>query len=140
MAGPFIGEIRVVAFDFVPPGWARCDGQLLPISQHTALFTLLGTTYGGDGRATFALPDLRGRTPLHTGPGHPMGEATGGTAGASAATGGTAGPRAAARPAAPGYLALTFMLALFGAFPPAELRPRAAGRNAPPALPLDRME
>jgi microcystin-dependent protein len=126
VASPFLGEIRVVAFDFVPPGWARCDGQLLPISQHTALFSLLGTTYGGDGQATFALPDLRGRTPLHTGPGHPMGEATGGPAGAATVTGGeagggtggTAGARAAARPAAPGYLALNFMLALFGDFPP----------------------
>jgi len=123
VASPFLGEIRIVAFDFVPPGWARCDGQLLPINQNTALFSLLRTTYGGDGQVTFALPDLRGRTPLHTGPGHPMGEATGGTAGATTVTegeagGGTAGARAAARPAAPGYLALNFMIALFGDFPP----------------------
>jgi microcystin-dependent protein len=108
VAHPFVGEIRVVAFDFVPPGWARCDGQLLPISQHDALFAVLGTTYGGDGRATFALPDLRGRTPLHTGPGHPVGEAGGGT---------TSG-RPARGPAAPGYLTLTFMIALLGDFPP----------------------
>jgi microcystin-dependent protein len=63
MADPFVGEIRVVAFDFVPPGWARCDGQLLPLNQNQALFALLGTTYGGNGQTSFALPDLRGRTP-----------------------------------------------------------------------------
>ena len=116
MASPFLGEIRIVAFDFVPPGWARCDGQLLPINQNTALFSLLRTTYGGDGQVTFALPDLRGRTPLHTGPGHPMGEASGETL-----SGGTAGGRAGAdsvRPAAPGYLTLNFIIALLGTFPP----------------------
>ncbi|MEQ1822296.1 MAG: tail fiber protein [Fimbriimonadaceae bacterium] len=62
MATPFIGEIRVVGFNFNPVGWARCDGQLLPIAQFDALFALIGTTYGGDGQNTFALPDLRGRT------------------------------------------------------------------------------
>ena len=62
---PLIGEIKMFAGDFAPRGWAFCDGQLLPISQNTALFSILGTTYGGDGRTTFALPDLRGRVPVH---------------------------------------------------------------------------
>jgi microcystin-dependent protein len=66
---PFVAEIRPFPFNFVPRGWALCDGQLLPISQNTALFSLLGTTYGGDGKTTFALPDLRGRAPLHQGQG-----------------------------------------------------------------------
>jgi len=66
---PFLGQIMMVGFTFNPRGWANCDGQLLPISQNTALFSLLGTTYGGDGRTTFALPDLRGRVPVHTGTG-----------------------------------------------------------------------
>ncbi|MFK8161573.1 MAG: phage tail protein [Lewinella sp.] len=68
---PFIGQIQAFGFNFAPRGWAKCDGQLLAISQNQALFSLLGTTYGGDGRTTFALPDLRGRTMLHegTGPG-----------------------------------------------------------------------
>jgi microcystin-dependent protein len=67
MSDPFIAEIRIVAFPFAPKGWAFCNGQVLPISQNQALFSLLGTTYGGDGRTTFALPDLQGRVPLHTG-------------------------------------------------------------------------
>jgi microcystin-dependent protein len=67
MSEPFLGEVRLMSFTFVPRGWAACDGQLLPINQNQALFALLGTTYGGDGRTTFALPDLRGRTPLHAG-------------------------------------------------------------------------
>lgn len=69
MSEPFIGEIKIVGFNFPPRGWATCDGQLLPISQNTALFSLLGTTYGGDGRTTFALPDLRGRSATHVGAG-----------------------------------------------------------------------
>jgi microcystin-dependent protein len=71
MSEPFIGEIRMVGFNFAPRGWATCDGQLLPINQNTALFSLLGTFYGGDGRTTFGLPDLRGRVAVHrgTGPG-----------------------------------------------------------------------
>lgn len=69
MSDPFIGEIRMFAGNFAPRGWAFCNGQLMPISQNTALFSLLGTTYGGDGRSTFALPDLRGRVPLHAGQG-----------------------------------------------------------------------
>lgn len=67
MTDPFIAEIRLFPFNFAPRGWAFCDGQILPISQNTALFSLLGTTYGGDGRSTFALPDLKGRVPLNHG-------------------------------------------------------------------------
>jgi microcystin-dependent protein len=69
MADPFVAEIRIFPFNFSPRGWAFCDGQLLPISQNTALFSLLGTTYGGDGRSTFALPNLQGRAPMHPGQG-----------------------------------------------------------------------
>ena len=65
MAEPFIGEIKMVGFNFAPRGWAQCDGQLLPIDQNQALFSILGTIYGGDGRTTFGLPDLRSRTPVH---------------------------------------------------------------------------
>jgi microcystin-dependent protein len=69
MADPFVAEIRMFAFNFAPKGWAFCDGQLLPLSQNTALFSLLGTTYGGDGKSTFALPDLQGSVPMHPGQG-----------------------------------------------------------------------
>jgi microcystin-dependent protein len=69
MSEPFVAEIRIVAFNFAPRGWAFCDGQLLPISQNTALFSLIGTTYGGDGRSTTALPNLQGRAPMHPGRG-----------------------------------------------------------------------
>jgi microcystin-dependent protein len=69
MADPFVAEIRIFPFNFPPTGWAWCDGQLMPISQNTALFSLLGTVYGGDGRSTFALPDLQGRAPMHHGQG-----------------------------------------------------------------------
>jgi len=65
MSEPFLGELRMMAFNFAPKGWAPCNGQLLPINQNQALFSLLGTMYGGDGRVNFALPDLRGRVPLH---------------------------------------------------------------------------
>lgn len=83
MADPFVAEIRIFPFNFAPKGWAWCDGQLLPLSQNTALFSLLGTTYGGDGKSTFALPDLEGRAPMHPGQGpglslHDLGE-TGGS-------------------------------------------------------------
>jgi microcystin-dependent protein len=75
MAEPFLSEIRMMSFGFAPKGWATCDGQLLPINQNQALFSLLGTTYGGDGRVNFGLPDLRGRVPTHTGGiGHFLGE------------------------------------------------------------------
>ena len=69
MADPFVAEIRIFPFNFPPKGWAFCDGQLLPLSQNTALFSLLGTTYGGDGKSTFALPDLQGSAPMHPGQG-----------------------------------------------------------------------
>lgn len=69
MADPFVGEIRMGAWTFAPTGWAFCDGQLMPIAQNTALFSLLGTYYGGDGKTTFALPDLRGASPVHAGQG-----------------------------------------------------------------------
>ena len=74
---PFLSEIRIMSFNFPPKGWAECNGQLLPINQNQALFSLLGTTYGGDGRVNFALPDLRGRVPIHTGSGHTLGERAG---------------------------------------------------------------
>jgi microcystin-dependent protein len=69
MANPFLGEIKMVGFNFAAVGWAFTNGQLLPVSQNTALFTLIGTTYGGNGQTTFQLPDLRGRRPMHTGQG-----------------------------------------------------------------------
>ena len=69
MADPFVAEIRIFPFNFAPKGWAFCDGQILPISQNTALFSLLGTTYGGDGKSTFALPDMQGNAPMHPGQG-----------------------------------------------------------------------
>ena len=77
MAEPFLSEIRLFSFAFAPKGWALCNGQLLPINQNQALFSLLGTTYGGDGRVNFALPNLQGKTPIHVGNGHTLGE-TGG--------------------------------------------------------------
>lgn len=77
MAEPFLAEIRVFSFNFPPKGWALCNGQLLPINQNQALFALLGTTYGGDGRVNFALPDLRARAPIHAGGTHTLGERAG---------------------------------------------------------------
>ena len=82
MADPFVAEIRIFPFNFAPRGWAFCNGQLLPISQNTALFSLLGTTYGGNGQSTFALPDLRGKAPMQPGQGpglslHDLGETAG---------------------------------------------------------------
>ncbi|HYS55215.1 MAG TPA: tail fiber protein [Thermoanaerobaculia bacterium] len=77
MAEPFLSEIRIMSFGFAPKGWALCDGQLLPINQNQALFSLLGTTYGGDGRVNFGLPNLQGRTPIHMGNGHTLGEQAG---------------------------------------------------------------
>lgn len=67
MSEPFLAEVKIVGFNFAPRGWAQCDGQILPIDQNQSLYSLLGTTYGGDGRTSFALPDLRGRTPIHVG-------------------------------------------------------------------------
>ena len=77
MAEPFLSEIRLFSFNFPPKGWAFCNGQLLPINQNQALFSLLGTTYGGNGQTTFALPDLRGRYAMHVGNGHTLGEKAG---------------------------------------------------------------
>jgi microcystin-dependent protein len=108
MAEPFLSEIRIMSFNFPPKGWALCNGQFLPINQNQALFSLLGTTYGGNGQTTFALPDLRGRVPIHMGDGFTLGQAGGETAHtlsmsemvahthfvnvSSASTGGTAAP------------------------------------------------
>src|SRR3990170_8822607 len=77
MAEPFLAEIRIFSFNFAPRGWAFCNGQLLPINQNQALFSLIGTIYGGDGRVNFALPNLQGRAPMHLGGGHIQGEAGG---------------------------------------------------------------
>lgn len=77
MSEPFLAEIRIVGFNFAPRGWAFCDGQILPINQNQSLYSLLGTTYGGDGRTSFALPDIRGRVPIHVGNGHALGQKTG---------------------------------------------------------------
>ena len=74
MSSPFVAEIRMFGFNFAPTGWAQCNGQLLPISQNTALFSLLGTFYGGDGKSTFALPNLQGSTPIHQGQGNGLSE------------------------------------------------------------------
>ena len=77
MSTPFLGEIKIVSFNFAPKGWALCNGQLLPINQNQALFSILGTTYGGNGQTTFALPNLQGRTPVHVGDGILQGEIAG---------------------------------------------------------------
>ncbi len=77
MSEPFLAEVRMVGFNFAPRGWAFCDGQILPINQNQSLYSLLGTTYGGDGRTSFALPDMRGRTPIHVGNGHRQGQKSG---------------------------------------------------------------
>jgi microcystin-dependent protein len=74
MSTPFLAEMRIMSFNFAPKGWAECNGQFLPINQNQALFALLGTTYGGNGQTTFALPDLRSRTPVHMGQGITLGE------------------------------------------------------------------
>jgi microcystin-dependent protein len=74
MADPFLSEIRLMSFGYAPRGWALCNGQFLPINQNQALFALFGTTFGGNGQTTFALPDLRGRVPMHMGNGHPLGQ------------------------------------------------------------------
>ena len=84
MSNPFVAEIRIFPFNFAPKGWAFCDGQILPLSQNTALFSLLGTTYGGDGKSNFALPNMQGNSPMHPGQGpglslHDLGETGGET-------------------------------------------------------------
>jgi microcystin-dependent protein len=108
MAEPFLGEVKMMSFNFAPRGWAQCNGQVLPVPQNSALFSLLSNKFGGNGQTTFALPDLRGRTPIHAGNGHDIGEAGGeqthtlalaelpshfhAVAASSAATGGNANP------------------------------------------------
>src|SRR4051794_39052049 len=77
MAEPFMGEIRIFSFNYAPRGWTQCNGQLLPINQNQALFSLLGTTFGGNGQTNFALPNLQGRTPMHVGSGHTLGQSSG---------------------------------------------------------------
>src|SRR3989440_6098043 len=77
MSTPFLVEVKIVRFSFAPKGWALCNGQTLPINQNQALFSLLGTTFGGNGQTTFALPDLRGRVAMHVGSGHVLGERAG---------------------------------------------------------------
>jgi microcystin-dependent protein len=114
VSDPFLAEIRMFAGNFAPKGWARCDGQLLPINQNQALFALLGTTYGGNGRTTFALPDLRGRVPMHAGAGpgldaHEQGEMSGGGL-ASPASG---EPSVRTAP----HTVVLFIIALQGIFP-----------------------
>jgi microcystin-dependent protein len=132
MAEPFLSEIRMMSFGFPPKGWAFCNGALLPINQNQALFSLLGTTYGGDGRVNFGLPNLQGRTPMHMGNGHTLGEVGGEqahtlsiseipthvhTALASSSAGGTAVPVGAylamAAPANP-YIAPTALASMNG--------------------------
>jgi microcystin-dependent protein len=112
---PILGQIILFAGNFAPVGWALCDGQELPIAQNTALFSILGTTYGGDGRVTFALPDLRGRAPIHAGAGpglapHTLGE-KGGPTELRVAPGGTA---VVAHDA---YATVNYLIALQGIFP-----------------------
>src|SRR5258708_5129544 len=80
MGTPYLGELKLISFNFPPKGWAFCNGQLLAINQNQALFSILGTTYGGDGRQTFGLPNLQGRVPIHFGNGHNLGEIGGETA------------------------------------------------------------
>lgn len=80
MAEPFLSEVRIMSFNFPPKGWAFCNGQLLPINQNQGLFSLLGTTFGGDGRVNFGLPNLQGKVPIHVGNGHTLGETGGSTA------------------------------------------------------------
>src|SRR5205807_31071 len=77
MSQPYVGEIRIFAGNFAPAGWMFCEGQLLPISEYETIFNLIGTTYGGDGQSTFALPDLRGRLPMHVGNGTSLAESAG---------------------------------------------------------------
>ncbi len=133
---PFIGQIMLFAGNFAPRGWAFCDGQLLPISKHQAVFSILGTTYGGDGRTTFGLPDLRGRAPIHEGGGPGLSEyklgQKGGVESVTLPTQALAGAEKVEKPGAdavqvahgetahenrPPYLALNYVIALVGIYP-----------------------
>lgn len=120
---PFIAEIKLFAGNYAPRGWALCDGQLLPISQNQALFALLGTTYGGDGKTTFALPDLRGRFPLHAGAGpgltpHQLGDHGGSEHGTFVKSEDQAfGSGGGSLDILPPFLALNFIIALQGVWP-----------------------
>src|SRR5687768_12327289 len=108
MSEPFLSEIRIFSFNFPPKGWALCNGQLLPINQNTALFSLLGTTYGGNGQTNFALPDLRRSTPMHTSS-HILGE--------QVSIGGSKGDPGHSMEVTTSFLALNFCIALEGIFP-----------------------
>ena len=130
MSEPFLGEIRIVSFNFPPKGWTFCNGQLLPINQNQALFSILGTTYGGDGRVNFALPNLQGRIPVHVGNGISLGERAGETAHTvniselpahqHAPTGSTSPP---AFPSASGNLWATFASNLYNSTPDTAMNP-----------------
>src|ERR1700737_111449 len=121
MAEPFFSEIRLMSFNFAPKGWAECNGQLIPINQNQALFSLLGTTYGGDGRVNFGLPNFQGRTPIHQGLGFLEGQAGGeenhtlttSEMPASVSNVGGSQPHNNMQP----YLVLNFCIALQGVFP-----------------------
>ncbi len=134
MSNPYIGEIRMFGGNFPPLGWAFCDGQLAPISENDALFNLIGTTYGGDGQSTFAYPDLRGRTPIHQGASSGLNNHTIGESGGAEATTpsgslqnapqipalqlgeiGTVGVSPV--PTMMPFLAINFILSLYGVFP-----------------------
>ncbi|MBK9035274.1 MAG: tail fiber protein [Myxococcales bacterium] len=115
MTMPILGEIKLFAGAFVPTGWAACDGRMMPIQHFAALFSLLGTTYGGDGRTTFALPDLRGRVPIHGPPGTQGGDAALPSTTVAAGTGATAAAAGASNMQP--YLALTYIIAIDGVFP-----------------------
>jgi|SRR5882757_8224902 len=110
---PIMGQIMIFAGNFAPNGWAFCQGQLMSINQNSALFSVLGTTYGGDGRTNFALPDLRGRAPVGTGQGRGLAEVSLGAADADSAAGMSDGATASMRPT----LGLTFIIALVGTYP-----------------------
>lgn len=109
MSEPFLGQIQMFGFNFAPRGWANCDGQLLPIAQNSALFSLFGTMYGGDGRTTFGLPDMRGRAPIHVGAGPGLPAYIEGQKGNS--HGSESDEKGQA------YLAIRFCVALQGVFP-----------------------
>ncbi|MFZ5822958.1 MAG: phage tail protein [Bacillota bacterium] len=135
MAEPFIGEIRAFSFDFEPHGWAFCDGRLLSIAQNTALFSILGTTYGGDGRTTFGLPDLRGRAPVHVGDTVRLGQASGeethtlSVAELAAHTHGAAASKAAAQLPSPAGNLWADLSHAYGTSHNAEMHPSAIGQT-----------